>query len=130
MGIKTVLKQIKSLQPGDLVCIRWNDASIGSSFRSAGIPVPVRSWGIYVGSVGDPKHMILTQNDFAYNDEIRDDDYTAIPHPWATHVVVLEKKCVKPEDAETMLKNILRGAGSRRRRRIFQMRAENHERLD
>ena len=127
---KEILKQIEALNPGDLVFVLWNDASIGSSFRSAGIPVPVRSWGIYVGSVGEPKHMILTQNDFAYNYELRDDDYTAVPHPWATKIVILEKNHVSREDAEIMLKNILSGAGSRRRRRIFQMRAENHERLD
>jgi len=125
---KEVLKQIEAISPGDLVYVRWNDASIGSSFRTTGIQTPVKTWGIYVGSVGEPKHMILTQNDFVYNYELRDDDYTAIPHPWAVKVEIRRKQEVTPEEAELMLKNILNGAGTRRRRRIFQMRTKNNER--
>jgi len=47
-------KQIKGLQPGDLVRIEWFDASVGKSLSGglAGIDVPVKSWGIYIGLLG------------------------------------------------------------------------------
>ena len=122
------LKEIEKLEPGDLVCIHWNDTSIGSSFTTAGIPVPVKSIGIYVGSVGEPKHAVLAQNDFAYNYELRDDGYTAIPHIWFRKVETIKKAFVTPQEAGIILKSILLGPSTRRRRRrIFQMRTQNHE---
>ncbi|MEM3698032.1 MAG: hypothetical protein QXQ94_11160 [Candidatus Bathyarchaeia archaeon] len=128
---KTVLKEIETLNPGDLVCIFWNDASIGSSFTTAGIPVPVKSVGIYVGYAGEPKHAILCQNDFSYNLELHDVDYTAIPFPWFKEIQIIKKAFLTKEEATLILKNILTGAGTRRRRRrIFQMRTNNHEKLD
>jgi len=120
-------KHLGHVQPGDIVCIYWNDASIGASFTSTGIPVPAKSVGIYVGSVGEPKHIVLAQNDFMYSDELRDDDYTAIPHQWLKEVKVVQKGYVTPEEAKTMLRSILTGSGTRRRKRIFQMRTQNHE---
>jgi hypothetical protein len=128
---KPVLKEIQKLDPGDLVCIFWNDASIGSSFTTAGIPVPVKSVGIYVGYAGEPKHAILCQNDFSYNSELHDVDYTAIPFPWFKEIQIIKKAFLTNEEANLILKNILTGAGTRRRRRrIFQMRTNNHEKLD
>lgn len=128
---KELKKQLKDLQPGDLVCIYWNDASIGTAFGTAGIPVPVKSVGIFVGYAGDPKHFILAQNDFAYNEKLRDVDYTAIPYPWFRKIQILQNIFVTQEEAEIILRNILTGAGTRRRRRrILQMRAVNHEKLD
>jgi hypothetical protein len=128
---RKVLNQIRNVKPGALVCIHWNDASIGSSFNSAGIPVPVKSVGVYVGYAGRPKHAILCQNDFFYNPELHDVDYTAIPYPWFKEVDILKNAFITEEEAAIILKNILTGAGTRRRRRrIFQMRAENHEKLD
>lgn len=127
---KQVLKQLKALSPGDIVCIYWNDASIGSSFESYGIPVPVQSVGMYVGSVGEPKHAILAQNDFAYNQDLRDVDYTAIPLAWLKHIEIIKKAHMTKDHAAIILKNILTGRGARRRRKVYQMRAENHEKLD
>jgi len=125
---KQILKEIEKLEPGDLVCIHWNDASIGSSFTTAGIPVPVKSVGIYVGSVGEPKHAILAQNDFAYNYELRDEDYTAIPQTWFRKVEIIKKAFLTQQEADIILKSILSGPSTRRRRRrIFQKRTQNHE---
>jgi hypothetical protein len=126
---KNLKKQLETLSPGDLVCVYWNDASIGSSFSSAGIPVPVMSWGVFVGSVGEPKHIILAQSDFAYNPEIHDDDYIAIPYPWFKKIEVLKKAFLTGKEVTVILNCIIQGVGSRRRRRIFQMRTQNHERL-
>lgn len=131
MRKKELKEQLEDLQPGALICIHWNDASIGSSFTNVGIPVPVKSVGIYVGYAGQPKHAIVCQNDFSYNPELHDVDYTAIPYPWFKEVEILHKAFITREEAAIILKNILTGAGTRRRRRrIFQMRAENHEKLD
>jgi hypothetical protein len=49
--MKEVDKQVKDLQPGDLVRIEWVDASVDKSLSGglAGIDVPVKSWGIYTG---------------------------------------------------------------------------------
>ena len=121
----------EKLEPGDLVCMFWNDASIGSSFTTAEIPVPVKSVGIYVGYAGEPKHAILCQNDFSYNPELHDVDYTAIPFPWFKEIQILHKAFLTSEEATLILQNVLTGMGTRRRRRrIFQMRANNHDKLD
>jgi hypothetical protein len=52
--MKEVDKQVKDLQPGDLVRIEWFDASVGKSLSGglAGIDVPVKSWGVYIGLLG------------------------------------------------------------------------------
>lgn len=123
-------KQFEQLSPGDLICIFWNDASIGSSFTTVGIPVPVKSVGIYVGYAGEPKHAILCQNDFSYNSELHDVDYTAIPFPWFKEIQILRKAFVTSEEAALILRNILTGGGTRRRRKIFQMRTNNYDKLD
>ena len=123
--------KVAKLQVGDLVCIYWHDASIGSSLTTDGIPILARSWGLHLGCVGDPKHIVLCQNDFKYNPALHDVDYTAIPAPWIKNIQVLKKAFVTGEEADSLLKSILVGTGTRRRRRgIFQMRTNNHERPD
>lgn len=114
-------------EPGDLVEVFWNDASIGVGLGGkAAIEVPVRSWGIYVGSVGYPPHLILSQNDFCYNRDVRAEDYTAVPQVWTVKIVIIQRGHVSAKDADIMLKNILAGESTRRRRRkIFQMRVDN-----
>lgn len=116
--------------PGDLVEVLWNDASIGVGVGGkSSVQVPVRSWGIYVGTIGEPPHLILSQNDFAYNREVRAEDYTAIPQPWAVKVIVIQRQRVTQKEAAIMLKNIIIGESTRRRRRIsrriFQLRVDN-----
>jgi hypothetical protein len=126
---KQVLKQIKALKPGDLIRVEWYDASIGKSSAGA-IDVPVKSWGIYIGILGDiNKHVILAQNNFKYTDGLYDIDYTAIPLVWTLKVTVLNKNEVKVEEAKLLLRSFLSG---RRRslHRIRQRRVVNHERLD
>lgn len=114
---------------GDLVEVYWHDASIGASLGGkAAIEVPVRSWGIYVGSVGLPPHLVLCQNDFAYNREMRAIDYTAIPQGWAVKIVVVQAGCVNVQEAEAILKNILAGESTRRRSdvsKVYQRRVDN-----
>lgn len=52
--MKEVIKQVKGLTLGDLVKVDWFDASIGKSLSGGlnGIDVPVTSWGIFIGVLG------------------------------------------------------------------------------
>jgi hypothetical protein len=127
---KQVLKQIKGLHPGDLVRVEWFDASIGKSSAGA-IDVPVTSWGIYIGILGDlNKHIILAQNNFRYMDGLYDIDYTAIPLGWTTKVTVLNKKEVTLKEAKLLLRCFLSGRSRSLYRRIRQKRVTNHEKMD
>jgi hypothetical protein len=108
--MKGILSQIKGLAAGDLVCVEWCDASIGKSLSNgvSGIDVPVKSWGIYVGVLGQKrKHLILAQNCFRYSDGLYDIDYTAVPVPWTTKAVAVAKRQVGAEEAKHLLNSFL-----------------------
>jgi hypothetical protein len=118
-------KTIDSLSPGDLICVSWCDASVGKSSGSGmAIDVPVKSWGIYVGLIGDKvKHIVLAQNSFRYSDGLFDLDYTAVPLGWAVDVSVLVKEHI-PKEAAVKLVNsfIMGGHRALNRPRTFQRR--------
>jgi hypothetical protein len=108
--MKEIRKQIKGLAAGDLVYIEWCDASIGKSLSNgvSGIDVPVKSWGIYVGILGQKrKHIILAQNCFRYSDGLYDIDYTAVPVPWITKAAAVAKRHVGAEEAKHLLNSFL-----------------------
>lgn len=123
-------KTIEGLSPGDLVCVSWCDASVGKSSGSGmAIDVPVKSWGIYVGLIGDKvKHIVLAQNSFRYSDGLFDLDYTAVPLGWAVDVSVLVKEHISKEAAVKLVNSFMMGghrALNRPRtfqRRMFQQR--------
>jgi len=97
--MKEVDKQIKDLHPGDLVKIEWFDASVGKRLSGglAGIDVPVKSWGIYIGLLGEKnKHIILAQNNFQYADDLYDIDHTAILTSWTTKIQTIQKTIFLP----------------------------------
>ena len=90
--MKEVIRQVKDLQLGDLVCVEWVDASIGKSLSGGlnGIDVPVVSWGVFLGVLGAKnRHIVLAQNSFRYVDGFYDIDYTAIPVSWASKATVI-----------------------------------------
>jgi hypothetical protein len=108
--MKEILSQIKGLAAGDLVCIEWCDASIGKSLSNgvSGIDVPVKSWGVFIGTLGQKrKHIILAQNCFRYSDGLYDIDYTAIPVPWTTNATIIAKTHVAAEEAKQLLNSFL-----------------------
>jgi hypothetical protein len=110
--MKEVVKQVKGLTLGDLVKVDWFDASIGKSLSGGlnGIDVPVTSWGIFIGLLGQKnKHIILAQNNFRYADGLYDIDYTAVPTAWAINITVIIKNHIKPEDAKQILHSFLIG---------------------
>ena len=118
-------KQLEQLSPGDLICCSWCDASVGKSSGSGmAIDVPVKSWGVFVGLIGDRvKHIVIAQNSFRYSDGLFDLDYTAIPLSWATDVIVLVKEHI-PKDAAARLVNSFLMGGHRafNHPRMFQRR--------
>jgi len=122
---RQVLKQIKSLVAGDLVRVEWYDASVGKSLTGGAdtIDVPVQSWGIYVGVLGEKnKHIILAQNTFRYADGLYDIDYTAVPQPWASTVRTIIPQEISAETAKALLTSFLQG-----RSRTLKRRISNHE---
>jgi len=108
--MKEVISQIKSLAAGDLVQVEWCDASIGKSLSNgvSGIDVPVKSWGVFIGLLGQrTKHVILAQNCFRYSDGLYDIDYTAVPVPWTTNATVISKTHVSADEAGNLLNSFL-----------------------
>ncbi|XES76409.1 MAG: hypothetical protein ACBZ72_09525 [Candidatus Bathyarchaeia archaeon] len=104
--MKEIPIQIKNLTAGDLVQVEWTDASIGKSLSNGlgGIDVPVKSWGIFIGVLGQKRrHVILAQNAFRYSDGLYDIDYTAVPVPWTISATVLAKGHVSAEEAKVLL---------------------------
>ncbi len=131
--MKEVVKQVKGLSLGDLCRVDWFDASIGKSLSGglSGIDVPVQSWGIFLGVLGEKnKHIILAQNSFRYADGIYDIDYTAVPVTWTANITAIAKNHVPPEDAKQLLNSFLAGGKRTSVRGKKQQKVKNHERLD
>jgi hypothetical protein len=126
--LKKIEDEMKKLSLGDLVRVEWTDASIGKSL-SAGlnVDVPVASWGVYLGLLGQrSKHIILVQNNFHYADGLCDLDYTAIPLVWSTKVVVIAKNHIQPTDAQVLMNSFLMGGRRSLQNRTRQERVSNH----
>ena len=122
---KQVLKLLENVKPGDLLCCSWCDASVGKSIGAGmSIDVPVKSWGVYVGLIGDKvKHIVLAQNSFRYSDGLFDLDYTAVPISWAVDVKVLIQGYIPIEDASKLINSFMMGGHrSFNRPRTFQRR--------
>ena len=106
---KNLVNQLESCSPGDLVCCKWTDASIGKTSTNGGvIDVPVRSWGIFVGVFGKRKHIILAQNSFEYSDGVCDLDYTAIPLGWVEDVQIIASHYTPDESARSLVSSFVR----------------------
>jgi hypothetical protein len=126
-------KMFEAITPGDLICCEWCDASVGKSSGSGpSIDVPVKSWGVFIGLLGEKtKHIVLAQNSFRYADGLFDLDYTAIPLSWTIGVEVLVKGHVPRLVADKLVNSFLLG-GHRafNRPRTFQQRLSTHGRSD
>jgi hypothetical protein len=126
--LKKIEDEMKKLSLGDLVRVEWTDASIGKSL-SAGlnVDVPVASWGVYLGLLGQrSKHIILVQNNFHYADGLCDLDYTAIPLVWSTKVSVIAKNHIQPTEAQVLMNSFLMGGRRSLQNRTRQERVSNH----
>ena len=126
-GKGNLKKQLQDLEPGDLICVEWTDASVGKSLGSGvAVDVPVKSWGVFIGLLGKrSKHIVLAQNNFQYSDGVYDIDYTAVPVGWAEKVIVIAKQHVSLEEAEQLFTSFLRG-GRRVSNGHKQQKVKNH----
>lgn len=108
---KQILKLFENIKPGDLIGVDWCDASVGKSSGSGvTIDVPVKSWCIFVGLIGDRvRHIVIAQNSFRYADGMFDLDYTAIPIGWALGVTVLIKEHIPTESASKLVNSFMMG---------------------
>jgi len=119
---KQVLKQIRALRCGALIRVEWVDASIGKSMVGGTIDVPVVSYGIYLGCLGEKhQHLILAQNSFRYSNGLYDVDYTAIPISWSLKITVVSEREVEAAIAQALLTSFLQG-----RCRTLKRRTSNH----
>jgi hypothetical protein len=133
--MKEMLSQIKSLVAGDLVCVEWCDASIGKSLSNGinGIDVPVRSWGVFIGFLGQKRrHIILAQNCFRYSDGLYDIDYIAVPLPWATNATVIVNGIVPEQESKDLLNSFMvnekaKNGKTASGRCLHQQRVRNHD---
>jgi len=114
---------LKLLYPGDLVCCEWYDASVGKSVSGGDLDIPVKSWGIFLGVLGQRvKHIVLAQNNFHYTNGIYDVDYTAIPFTWTLSIKVINQNEVAKDEAQCLIRSFLSG-----RSRTIKRRTNNHE---
>jgi hypothetical protein len=128
---KQVLKELENLSPGSLVCVEWSDASVGKSLGSGvAVDVPVKSWGVFIGVLGERnKHIVIAQNTFQYSTSFYDIDFTAIPQTWTAAIRVLVKDHVSEQTAKQLVNSFLMGGRRSSNRRTFQQRVKNHARL-
>jgi len=128
--MKEVVSQVRNLSVGDLVRVEWFDASIGKSLSGGlnGIDVPVTSWGIFIGVLGQKnKHIILAQNNFRYADGLYDIDYTAVPIAWTSNTTVIAKNHVPQPDAQQLLHSFLINGKNTQRQTKKQQKVKNHD---
>jgi acetamidase/formamidase len=126
---KNLRKHLEGLAPGDLISVDWCDASIGKSSGSGmSIDVPVRSWGVFIGVLGEKsKHIVLAQNSFKYSDGLFDIDYTAIPVSWTVSVLIISKGSVDGKTASKLVNSFLLGGRRAFVKRTFQKSVKNHD---
>ncbi len=118
-AVKALAQQLKGLRLGDLIHVQWCDASIGKSLQSGSIDVPVYSYGVYLGCLGEKrKHIVLAQNSFKYANGLYDIDYTAIPLDWSAKISVIKACQVDEETSNCLLRSFLQGHARTLKRRI------------
>lgn len=87
--------------------------------------MPVRSWGVYLGLMGQKiKQIVLAQNSFRFNNALYDLDYTAIPISWATEIQCMQSSHIPKEIVEDLLRSFVsdnnrKATGGLRSARIF-----------
>lgn len=128
-----LLKRVESVRLGDLVALEWTDASVGKSLASGmDVDIPVRSWGVYIGLMGQKnKHVVLAQTTYKFSETFYDIDYVSVPLSWTTSIQVLIRACVSPEVTDVLRTSFFVGGhrpGAHRNARSRQQRVRRHGR--
>lgn len=122
------MKMLEGLKPGDLVRVEWFDASIGRSSSGAPIDLPVKSWGLYLGVLGEQnRQIILAQNSFRYMNGLYDIDYTAIPVTWTISIELAQKGHIEEDETRSLVNSFMQGRCQAISRKTVQWRKVNSE---
>lgn len=137
--MREVRKQIRDLQLGDLIRVRWFDACKGearideqSEEAKVQFDIPVTSWGVFLGVVGEKaKHVLLIRDHFQMNasSSVYDVDFSVVPIGMIHAIEVLKRSELEPHVAELLQQAFLKARTSRRKGRIvlhLNMEADNH----
>jgi len=127
--VREVRKQIMGLQLGDLVRARWFDACKGearideqSEEGKIQFDIPVTSWGVFLGLVGEKtKHVLLIRDHFQMNESlgVYDIDFNVIPIGMIQAVEVLKRGELEPHVAELLQQAFLKARTNKRKGRII-----------
>jgi len=127
--VREVRKQIKGLQLGDLVRVRWFDACKGearideqSEDAKVQFDIPVTSWGVFLGLVGEKtKHVLLIRDHFQMNasSSVYDIDFSVVPIGMIQTVEVLKRSELEPKVAVLLQQAFLKARTSKRKGRII-----------
>jgi len=124
---KEVLRQVKSLQLGDLVRVRWFDASKGEAHidKDSQSPIqfdiPVTSWGVFLGVVGEKtKHVLLIRDHFQMHEDlgVYDIDFNVVPVGMIHGVELLKQGELEQSVAILLQQAFLRARTTKRKGRI------------
>jgi len=136
--VREVRKQIKGLQLGDLIRVRWFDACKGEALideqsdTTVQFDVPVTSWGVFLGLVGEKtKHVLLIRDHFQMNASsgVYDIDFSVVPIGMINAIEVLKQGELEPKVAELLQQAFLKARTNKRKGRIIlhlNKEAENH----
>jgi len=137
--VREVRKQIKGLQLGDLIRVRWFDACKGearideqSDEAKVQFDIPVTSWGVFLGLVGEKtKHVLLIRDHFQMNASlgVYDIDFNVVPIGMIHTIEVLKRSELEPKVAELLQQAFLKARTNKRKGRIIlhlNKEVENH----
>jgi len=127
--VREVKRQIKGLQLGDLIRVRWFDACKGearideqSEKGEVQFDIPVTSWGVFLGVVGEKtKHVVLIRDHFQMNASsgVYDIDFNVVPIGMIQAVEVLKQGELEPKVAELLQQAFLKARTSKLKGRII-----------
>jgi hypothetical protein len=144
--VRRVQRQIRALQLGDLVRVRWFDACKGEarideqsasgkeeSSSSMQFDIPVTSWGVFLGLVGEKtRHVLLIRDHFQMNaaSGVYDIDYSVVPVGMIQTVEVLKKGELETKVAGLLQQAFLKARTSKRKGRIILHLSQREEEVD
>jgi len=121
-------RQIRMLQLGDLIRVRWFDASKGEariderSEAAVQFDIQVTSWGVFLGLVGEKtKHVLLIRDHFQMNASsgVYDIDFNVVPVGMISAVAVLKRGELEPNVAKLLQQAFLKARTNKRKGRII-----------
>jgi len=137
--LAAVLKQLATVNPGDLVMVEWLDASRGkietiTGGFEGGIPgalvdCPVFSYGVYLGLFGArSKHIVLLASLWHHTGEIGQVDTTIIPLGITEKVAVISRGVMEVENVHLSQAAFIQGRSHHYLRR-FQIKGRKFQEL-